>query len=39
MEHLPVNLAWQTRMAELLDVAHDYSAGGAHAGLPVVWQL
>ncbi|WP_344439413.1 L-rhamnose mutarotase [Kitasatospora nipponensis] len=39
LEHLPVNLAWQTRMAELLDVAHDYSAGGAHAGLPVVWQL
>jgi hypothetical protein len=38
-EYLPVNIAWQARMAELLDVAHDYSAGGAGAGLPVVWQL
>ena len=34
---LPVNVAWQARMAELLDVPHDY---GAHdAGLPVVWEL
>lgn len=36
---LPVNIAWQARMAELLDVVHDYSAEGADAGLPVVWQL
>jgi L-rhamnose mutarotase len=36
---LPVNLAWQARMAELLDVVHDYSADGARAGLPVVWEL
>jgi L-rhamnose mutarotase len=36
---LPVNVAWQARMAELLDVTHDYSADGARAGLPVVWQL
>ncbi|MEY9871689.1 L-rhamnose mutarotase [Streptacidiphilus sp. MAP12-33] len=36
---LPVNVAWQSRMAKLLDVAHDYSAGGADAPLPVVWQL
>jgi L-rhamnose mutarotase len=35
----PVNAAWQARMAELLDVAHDYSASGADAGLPVVWEL
>ena len=35
----PVNTAWQERMAELLDVVHDYSAGGANAALPVVWQL
>ena len=35
----PVNAAWQARMAELLDVAHDYSPGGANATLPVVWQL
>ncbi|SDT08502.1 L-rhamnose mutarotase [Streptomyces sp. TLI_053] len=39
LERLPVNTAWQVRMAELLDVAHDYSAGGAAAALPVVWQL
>jgi L-rhamnose mutarotase len=35
----PVNTAWQARMAELLDVAHDYSVAGADAALPVVWQL
>jgi L-rhamnose mutarotase len=35
----PVNTAWQARMAELLDVAHDYSASGANAALPVVWEL
>ncbi|MEU3917642.1 L-rhamnose mutarotase [Streptomyces sp. NPDC029004] len=39
LEKLPVNIAWQARMAELLDVAHDYSADGADAGLPVVWEL
>lgn len=39
LEHLPVNITWQARMAELLDVVHDYSADGAAAGLPVVWQL
>jgi L-rhamnose mutarotase len=26
-------------MAELLDVVHDYSADGAAAALPVVWDL
>ena len=36
---LPVNVAWQARMAELLETAHDYSAHGASAALPVVWQL
>ncbi|MET8830668.1 L-rhamnose mutarotase [Streptomyces sp. NPDC004610] len=36
---LPLNAAWQARMAELLDVVHDYSATGADAGLPVVWEL
>jgi L-rhamnose mutarotase len=35
----PVNTAWQARMAELLDVAHDYSAAGADAAMPVVWEL
>jgi len=35
----PVNAAWQERMAELLDVVHDYSAVGATAALPVVWEL
>ncbi|MFD5032367.1 L-rhamnose mutarotase [Streptomyces sp. NPDC058220] len=39
LDQLPVNLGWQARMAELLDVVHDYSAGGADAGLPVVWEL
>jgi L-rhamnose mutarotase len=36
---LPVNEVWQGRMAELLEVVHDYSAGGADDALPVVWQL
>ena len=36
---LPVNSAWQARMAELLEVSHDYSAGSADVALPVVWQL
>ncbi|MGN9818109.1 L-rhamnose mutarotase [Streptomyces sp. SD11] len=39
LEKLPVNIAWQFRMAELLDVVHDYSAEGSGAGLPVVWEL
>ncbi|MEU9445861.1 L-rhamnose mutarotase [Streptomyces sp. NPDC048304] len=39
LEQLPVNVAWQARMAELLDVVHDYSREGADAGLPVVWEL
>jgi L-rhamnose mutarotase len=37
-EH-PVNIAWQARMMELLETAHDYSADGGAAVLPVVWQL
>ncbi|WP_372344406.1 L-rhamnose mutarotase [Streptomyces sp. KL116D] len=39
LDALPVNTAWQTRMAGLQDVVHDYSAEGADAGLPVVWEL
>ncbi|MCQ4079846.1 L-rhamnose mutarotase [Streptomyces sp. RB6PN25] len=39
LRELPVNVAWQARMGELLDVAHDYSSDGAHAPLPVVWEL
>ncbi|KJK57583.1 L-rhamnose mutarotase [Saccharothrix sp. ST-888] len=39
LEQLPVNIAWQTRMADLLDVVHDYSKAGATAGIPVVWEL
>jgi L-rhamnose mutarotase len=39
LEKLPVNIAWQARMAELLDVVHDYSAEGTDASLPVVWEL
>jgi L-rhamnose mutarotase len=34
---LPVNIAWQARMAGLLEVVHDYS--DSDAGLPVVWEL
>jgi L-rhamnose mutarotase len=37
-EH-PANVAWQARMAELLDTVHDYSGDGAAAALPLVWQL
>jgi L-rhamnose mutarotase len=37
---LPVNVAWQRRMADLLEVAHDYTAGeGTSSALPIVWQL
>ncbi|MER5495798.1 MULTISPECIES: L-rhamnose mutarotase [unclassified Streptomyces] len=39
LEKLPVNVAWQARMDQLLDVAHDYSSDGAQAGLPVAWEL
>ncbi|WP_405901136.1 L-rhamnose mutarotase [Streptomyces sp. NBC_00727] len=39
LEQLPVNVAWQARMDGLLDVAHDHSAEGAEAGLPVVREL
>jgi NAD(P)-dependent dehydrogenase (short-subunit alcohol dehydrogenase family)/L-rhamnose mutarotase len=39
LEQLPVNVAWQARMDELLEDRHDYSAAGAAAGLPVVWEL
>ena len=39
LEQLPVNIAWQHRMAGLLDVVHDYSSAGAASTLPVVWQL
>lgn len=35
----PVNAAWQLRMADLLEVVHDYSTGSADAALPVVWEL
>jgi L-rhamnose mutarotase len=35
-----VNTAWQSRMAELLEVVHDYTPSGAgDAALPVVWEL
>ena len=36
---LPVNKTWQLRMADLLEVVHVYSDGGADAELPVVWNL
>jgi L-rhamnose mutarotase len=34
-----VNTVWQARMADLLEVVHDYSTGGGDAALPVVWEL
>lgn len=39
LAELPVNVAWQARMGEFLDVVHDYSAEGADKGLPVAWRL
>jgi L-rhamnose mutarotase len=39
LKDLPINIAWQARMAGYLDVIHDYSAAGAELTLPVVWQL
>jgi L-rhamnose mutarotase len=39
LERLPVNVAWQARMDELLEVSHDYSAAGGAAGLPIAWDL
>lgn len=39
LENLPVNITWQVRMGEFLDIAHDYSAGGVGASLPVAWDL
>lgn len=33
----PVNVAWQQRMSELLEVEDDYS--GDDRGLPLVWTL
>jgi L-rhamnose mutarotase len=35
----PVNAAWQSWMAGLLDTVHDYSDSGSAAALAVVWQL
>jgi L-rhamnose mutarotase len=35
----PVNVAWQARMAELLETPHDYTADGGDAALPAIWQL
>ena len=41
LEQLPVNAAWQARMADLLlESTHDYSGDPARTPtLPVVWQL
>jgi hypothetical protein len=36
---LPARVARQARPNRKLDVPHDYSAGGAAEGLPVVWVL
>lgn len=34
----PVNVAWQQKMSELLEVVHDYDSPGANA-LRLVWEL
>lgn len=34
---LPVNVAWQARMGELLEVVHDYDSGAG--SLPIAWEL
>lgn len=39
LQHLPVNIAWQERMATMQEVTHDYSGAGRDARLPVVWEL
>jgi L-rhamnose mutarotase len=39
LSEISVNIEWQARMAELLEVTHDYSGAGAGKGLPVVWEL
>jgi L-rhamnose mutarotase len=39
LDKSPVNRTWQAQMADLLQTRHDYSADGADAALPVVWQL
>jgi L-rhamnose mutarotase len=39
LQDLPVNIAWQERMAGYLDVVHDYSSSGPASTLPIVWQL
>ena len=39
LAQLPVNIAWQLRMAGYLEVVHDYSEQGTDAGLPVSWDL
>lgn len=36
---LPVNAAWQLRMAELVETAHDFASGDADKPLPVIWEL
>lgn len=39
LAELPVDVAWQVRINEYLEAAHDYSPVGADAALPVVWEL
>jgi L-rhamnose mutarotase len=38
VEKHPVNVAWQERMSELLDVPHDYGNPRSNV-LPLVWEL
>ncbi|CAM4155973.1 L-rhamnose mutarotase [Nocardia ninae] len=39
LAELPVNVALQLQINEYLEGTHDYSATGAAATLPVVWEL
>ncbi len=38
VEKHPVNLAWQSRMSDLLEVTHDYSNPSGNT-LPLIWAL
>jgi L-rhamnose mutarotase len=38
LAHEPVNVRWQAEVAPLMEIAHDYTGGGADR-LPVIFEL
>ena len=38
VEHDPINVAWQQRMSDVLEVVHDYSDPASNT-LALIWQL